>query len=59
MLLTAAVFQSAMGPYVVAAVVGFVAHAVTAAPMSPSMRQALLSLLHVGYAVRSVAPQSR
>ena len=33
MSLTAAVFQSAMLPYVAAAVVGFVAHAVTAVPM--------------------------
>jgi hypothetical protein len=33
MLLTAAVFQSAMLPYVVAAVVGFVTHAVTAVAM--------------------------
>jgi hypothetical protein len=35
MLVTAAVFQSAMMPYVIAAVVGLVAHAVTAAPMLP------------------------
>ncbi len=30
---TAAVFQSAIGPYVVVAVAGLVTHAVTAAPM--------------------------
>ena len=35
MLVTADVSQSAMWPYVVAAVVGFVTHAVTAAPMLP------------------------
>ena len=33
MLVTAAVFQSAIGPYVVVAVVGSVSHAVTAVPM--------------------------
>ena len=59
MLVTAAVFQSAMLPYVAVAVAGFVAHAVTAVPMLPSTRHALLSPLHVGYAVRSVAPHSR
>ncbi len=59
MLVTAAVFQSPMLPYAVAAVVGSVAHAVAAVPTLPSTRHALLSLLHAGYAVRSVAPQSR
>ena len=33
MLVTAAVFQSAMLPYVVAALLRLIAHAVTAAPM--------------------------
>ena len=33
MLVTAAVFQSAIGPYVVVAVVGLVSHAVAAVPM--------------------------
>ena len=37
MVLTAAVFQSAMFPYVVAAVVGLVAHAVAAVPMLVSV----------------------
>ena len=59
MLVTAAVFHSAMWPYVAAAVVGSVAHAVAAAPMLVSTRHALLSPLHVGYAARSVAPHSR
>jgi hypothetical protein len=64
MLVTAAVFQSAMLPYVVAAVVGFVAHAVAAVPMLPStrhMREQLAPhmLLHVGYAVRSVVPHAK
>jgi hypothetical protein len=59
MVVTAAVFQPTMLPYVVVAVVGFVIHDVTAVSMLESMRHALLSLLHVGYAVRSVAPQSR
>ena len=35
MLVTAAVFQPAIGPYVVVAVVGLVTHAVTAVPMLP------------------------
>jgi hypothetical protein len=59
MLLTALVSQSAMLPYVAAAVVGLVIHAVTAVPTLPSTRHALLSPLHVGYAARSVAPHSR
>jgi hypothetical protein len=42
MLVTAAVFQSAMLPYVVVAVVGSVAHNVTAAPM-------LLFVMHVAH----------
>ncbi len=59
MLVTADVSQSAIGPYVVAAVLGLVTHAVAAVPMLASMRHAMLSPLHVGYAARSVAPQSR
>ena len=58
-MLTALTSQSAMLPYVAAAVVGSVAHAVAAVPTLPSTRHALLSPLHAGYAVRSVAPQSR
>jgi hypothetical protein len=59
MLVTAAVFQYAIGPYVAAAVVGLVAHAVTAVPMLPSVRHVgmpELPQLHVGYAAWSVAP---
>ena len=37
MLVTAAVFQSPMLPYVVVAVLGLVTHAVTAVPMLPSV----------------------
>ena len=51
--------QYPIGPYVAAAVLGLVAHAVTAAPMLPSARHAsipALPQLHVGYAARSVAP---
>jgi hypothetical protein len=64
MLVTAAVSQSAIGPYVVVAVLGLVSHAVAAAPMLASMRHVSEQLaphmpLHVGYAARSVAPQSR
>ncbi len=58
-LVTAAVFQYPIGPYVAAAVLGLVAHAVTAAPMLPSARHAsipALPQLHVGYAAWSVAP---
>jgi hypothetical protein len=62
MLVTAAVFQFPIGPYVVAAVVGLVTHAVTAAPMlafvmhvsMPAFPQA-----QVGYAACSVAPHMR
>jgi hypothetical protein len=47
MLVTAAVFQPPMLPYVVVAVVGLVIHAVTAAPMLASvMRQ--VTEAHVG-----------
>jgi hypothetical protein len=55
---TAAVFQCAMLPYmyVVAAVVGLVAHAVTAAPMLLSVMHTDREV-HVGYAKRSVEPQ--
>ena len=35
MLVTAAVFQSAIGPYVVVAVLGLVSHSVAAVPMFP------------------------
>jgi hypothetical protein len=64
MLVTAAVSQSAMLPYVAAAVVGLVIHAVAAVARLPSTRHASEQLaphvlLHVGYAARSVAPQSR
>jgi hypothetical protein len=40
MLVTAAVFQSAIGPYVVVAVVGLVSHAVAAVPMFASVMAA-------------------
>jgi hypothetical protein len=59
MLVTADVSQYPIGPYVVAAVVGLVTHAVTAAPMfafvmhvsMPAFPQA-----QVGYAACNVAP---
>ena len=62
MLVTAAVCQYPIGPYVVAAVVGPVIHAVTAAAMlafvmhvsMPAFPQA-----QVGYAACSVAPHIR
>ncbi len=41
MLVTAAVSQSAIGPYMVVAVVGFVTHANTAAPMLLSVMAAV------------------
>jgi hypothetical protein len=58
-LVTTLTSQYPIGPYVAAAVLGLVAHAVTAAPMLPSARHAsipALPQLHVGYAARSVAP---
>jgi hypothetical protein len=63
MLLTAAVFQPAMSPYVVAAVPGLVTHAVTAVPMFDCVMHASEQLAphmvaHVGKAARSVAPHS-
>jgi hypothetical protein len=46
MLVTAAVFQSPIGPYVVVAVLGLVIHAVTAVPMLPSVMA--VHAAHVG-----------
>jgi hypothetical protein len=57
MLVTAAVFQPAMSPYfVVVAVEGEVAHAVTASPMLVSVKH-IDREVHVGYAFCSVDPQ--
>jgi hypothetical protein len=52
MLLTARVSQSAIGPYVMAAITGSVTHAVTAAAMLPSTKHQL------GYAACSVGPHA-
>ena len=60
MLVTAAVFQSAMLPYVAAAVVGFVAHAVAAVPMFVFVMA--VSVCATGAKVQlkmSTAPKSR
>jgi hypothetical protein len=58
MSITAAVFQSAMLPYVVSAAVGLVSHAVAAFLMFEFViAHTEESELHVGYAVRSVDPQ--
>ena len=57
MLVTAAVFQPPMLPYVVVAALGLVIHAVTAVPMLASvMRQ--VTEAHVGYAACSVDPHA-
>ena len=59
MLVTAAVFQYPIGPYVLAAVVELVIHAVTAAPMFASMMHVSMPAFpqaQVGYTACSVAP---
>jgi hypothetical protein len=65
MRVTAAVFQSPMLPYVVAAVVGLVIHAVTAVAMLASVMQVTQSeltvqvaTLNVGHAALNVAPHA-
>jgi hypothetical protein len=62
MLVTAAVFQYPIGPYVIAAVVGLVAHAVTAVSMLASAMHVSMPAFpqaQVGYAACSVAPHIR
>ena len=62
MLVTAAVFQYPIGPYVAAAVVGPVTHAVTAAAMLAFVMHVSMPAFphaHVGYAACSVAPHIR
>ena len=62
MLVTAAVFQYPIGPYVAAAAVGPVTHAVTAAAMLAFVMHVSMPAFphaHVGYAACSVAPHIR
>ena len=60
MLLTDLVFQSAMLPYVVAAVVGFVAHAVAAVPMFVFVMAVCASATGAKVQLKmSTAPKSR
>jgi hypothetical protein len=59
MLVTAMVFQYPIGPYVVAAVLGVVTHAVAAVAMFAfAMHVSMLTFpqAHVGYSACSVAP---
>ena len=61
---TAEVSQSPIGPYVVAAVAGFVTQAVTAVPMFVFVMHVVhiaptVHAGHVGYDARSVAPHAK
>jgi hypothetical protein len=58
MLLTALTSQSAMLPYVVAAVVGLVIHAVAAVAMLPFVMAVQSPTLNDGHAAWSVAPHA-
>ncbi len=56
MLVTAAVFQSTMLPYVVAAVVELVSHLVAASWMLPSVRLIVVGICVVGLCTRKYCP---